>query len=127
MPHLEENLHDPSRRVSFAESPLSPVMRRNTMPQPKSKNSFTATLYPVPRLPSSPPSPPRPGMPPSNLIDLNAQDSDTSSRPSRLNKLKLGLNFKTNCQLPVEKQSDGDSITSIGLFATILHYEALFN
>ena len=87
------------------------------MPQPKSKNSFAATLYPVPRLPTTPPSPPRSGMPPSSLDDLNAQDSDTSLRPSRLNKFKLGLNFKTNRQLPVEKQSDGDSITSIGRFA----------
>ena len=114
MPHLEENLHDSSRRVSFAESPLTAAVRRNTMPQP---NSLATSHSAFPQLPSSSTSPSisRPGMPPNVLDDLNAQDSDTSSRPSRLHKLKLGFNLKTNRQLPVDKQSDRDSITSIGL------------
>ena len=97
------------------------------MPQPKSKNFLAASLYPIPRLPSSSssPTPSRPGMPPTTLDDLNAQDSDCSSRLSRLNKLKLGFNLKTNRQLPVDKQSDRDSITSIGL--TIIFHERLDN
>ena len=114
VPHREENLHDSSRRVSFAESSLNPVVRRNTLPQPKSNNSFAASLSAVPHLPSSSSSPSHHEMPPSGLDDPNAQDSD-SSRPSRLHKLKLGFNLKTSRQLPVDKQSDGDSVTSIGL------------
>jgi len=115
--HPEEGFHDSSRRVSFAESPLAPVVRRNTMPQPKSNNALAASLSAIPHIPtsssSSPPS--RPGMPLNILDDLNAHDSDSSSRPSRLHKLKLGFNLKTNRQPPVDKQSDRDSITSIGL------------
>jgi hypothetical protein len=59
-------------------------------------------------------------MPPNVLDDLNAQDSDSFSRPSssRLHKLKLGFNRKANRQLllPLDKQSDRDSFISIGLF-----------
>ena len=99
------------------------------MPEPKSKNSLAASLYGTPRLPtsSSTPSPSRPGMPPSSLDDLNAQVSDSFSRPSRLNKLKLSFNLKTNRQVPVDKQSDGDSITSIGLLVLwiLFHDEAI--
>ena len=87
------------------------------MPQPKSNSSLGALLSAIPHLPSYSPSPlpSQPEILPNVLDDLNAQDSD-SSRPSRLHKLKLGFNLKTNRQLPVDKQSDGDSITSIGLF-----------
>jgi hypothetical protein len=119
MPHPEENLHDSSRRVSFAESPLTPVVRRNTLPQPKSNKFLGASRSVIPSSSSSP-YPSQPEMLPNVLDDLDAQYSDSSSRPSRLNKLKLGFNLKTNRQLPVDKpvdkQSDGDSITSIGLF-----------
>ena len=120
VPHPEETLHDSTRRVSFAETPLSPVVRRNTLPPPKSKNLLASSLHAIPPRPSSSssssPSPSRPGMPPSSLDHLNAQVPDAFSRHSCLNKLKLGFNLKTNRQLPVDKQSDGDSITSIGLF-----------
>ena len=114
VPHPEENLHDSSRRVSFAESPLTPVVRRNTIPKLKSNNALGASLSVIP---SSSPylSQLDPEMPP-NVPDV--QYSDTSSRPSRLHKLKLGFNLKTNRQLPVDKQSDGDSTTSIGLFVS---------
>ena len=105
VPHVGENS---SRRVSFADFPSTPAVRRNTLPEPR--DSFTPSISII-----SPPHS-RPGTPPNGFLDnLNAHDSDSSlSRPSRLQKLKLGFNLKTNRQVSADKQSDRDSITSIG-------------
>lgn len=115
VPHHEENLHDSSKRVYFADSPSSPVTRRNTMPEPKKSNNL---LLPSLSAISRSSSPSRPETPPNGFLDeLNAQDSDSSlSKTSRLQKLRLGFNLKTNRQLPVavDKPSDRDSIASIG-------------
>lgn len=117
VPHPEDNSHDPSKRVYFADSPSSPVTRRNTMPTPKKPNNFlAASICAISRNSSSSPS--RPETPPNgSLDDPNAHDSDSSlTKPSRLQKIKLGFNMKTNHQHPsVDKQSDGDSVASIGL------------
>ncbi|KAF8808060.1 hypothetical protein BYT27DRAFT_7098722 [Phlegmacium glaucopus] len=114
VPHHEENIPDSSKRVYFADPPSFPVSRRNTMPEPKKPNNFLGvSILAIPR--SSSPS--RPETPPNAALDeLNAQESDSSlSKPSRLQKLKLGFNLKTNRHLPVtvDKQSDRDSIVSI--------------
>jgi hypothetical protein len=106
-----------SRRVSFADSPSTLVVRRNTLPEPR--KSVATSIPAISHHCHS-----RPGTPPSECLDdLNAHDSDSSlSKPSRLKKLKLGFNLKTVRQLPVDKQSDRDSITSLGsLYLTILY------
>lgn len=117
VPHSGENS---SRRVSFADSPSTLVVRRNTLPEPR--RSLATSIPAIPHCPS--PCLSRPGTPPSGCLDdLNAHDSDSSlSKPSRLQKLKLGFNRKTIRQLPADKQSDRDSITSLGsLYLTTLY------
>jgi len=77
---------------------------------PEPRDCFTPSISII-----SPPHS-RPGTPPNGFLDnLNAHDSDSSlSRPSRLQKLKLGFNLKTSRrQVSADKQSDRDSITSI--------------
>jgi hypothetical protein len=123
VPHPEGNVHDSSRRVSFADSSLSPAIRRNTMPEPKKTTIFLPVSL-CTFSPHSSSSPSRPETPPSGVLDdLNAQDSDSSmSKPSRLQKLKLGFNLKINRHPPADKQSDRDSIASIGsLYPTTFH------
>lgn len=117
VPYSEENLHDPSRRVYFADSLLSSPVRQNTMPEPKNSSATPVSHHPS----SSPPETP----PDTSLDDLSAQDSDSSlSRPSRLNKLKLGFNPKSNRQSSVDKQFDTVSVTSIGSLYFLLFVTA---
>ena len=93
------------------------------MPEPKKSNIFLpVSVSTFSRHSSS--SPLRPETPPNRgLDDLNAQDSDSSmSKPSRLQKLKLGFNLKINRHPTADKQSDRDSIASIGsLYFTTFH------
>lgn len=120
VPHPGEN-HS-SRRVSFADTSIPSATRRNTMPEPNKSNislspPHSVTPIAIPRRPS--PNL-RPGTSPNGCLDdLHAHDSD-SSRPSRLQKLKFGFNLKTHRQPLTDKQSDRDSITSIG--SLILFY-----
>lgn len=118
---LHRFLRPTLKRTSMTLRGVCPsrVVRRNTMPEPKSKNSLDTSLYGTPRLLSSSsiPSPSRPGMLPSSRTTLILIDqvSDYFSRPSRLNKSKLSFYLKTNRQVTVDKQSDRDSIAIIGL------------
>lgn len=107
-----------SRRVYFADSPRMPIIRRNTMPEPKcprASQQIDRTVGTTPFLSAS--TQLNADCDEETLLDSDSlpSSSKTSSRPSsRLQKLKLGFNTKVIRPEVVDKQLDQASIASTG-------------
>ncbi|KIM47539.1 hypothetical protein M413DRAFT_22186 [Hebeloma cylindrosporum] len=104
------------RRVYFADSPRTSIIRRNTMPEPKCLPGSQQIAEPVEFTPSPSPSTQlTPECDEEALPDFDSlpPSSKASSRPpSRFQKLKLGFNTKTVRPDVVDKPVDQASIAS---------------
>lgn len=124
------------RRVYFEDSSISPITRRNTLPEPKQSArlldahaAVDATVVPLFTSPLATTS----ALPPQDISDDHPADSDSSPHSSkasslkstsRLQKLKLfgnktGLSHRPE---PLDKPSDQGSIASTGQHNFVNHF-----
>lgn len=113
VPHTDDGQNN-YRRVYFADSPRMPLIRRNTLPEPKGPSASQQIAQAVETTPFS-----------STSTQLNTDcdqeslsDFDSllppSKPPSRLQKLKLGFTTKVTRPEVADKQVDQASIASTG-------------